>query len=247
VRSGTPLPLLGTFHEISIAVDDARAALEFYESLGFIQTPTNDTLTHPYGVLTDGRLFIGLHQRRGASPVLTFVRPGIAECVREFAAAGIELTLCHTGEEVFNEIGLSDPFGHALAVLEVRTHSPVARGVRDVSLCGAFAEVSLPVTDFAAAQDFWEPLGFVAAGEVTAPYPHLPLTSDYLDVSFHPPGVCERPMLVFRDPEMRARIARLRERGVALSAVEPGEAASPANALLESPDGTPLMLLESEA
>src|SRR5438045_9440691 len=36
----------------------------------------------------------------------TFVRPGIAACVREFAAAGIELTLCRTGEEVFNEIGL---------------------------------------------------------------------------------------------------------------------------------------------
>src|SRR5256885_11502059 len=41
-----------------------------------------------------------------------------------------------------------------------------------------------------------------------------PLTSDYLDVSFHPPGVCERPMLVFRDPDMRARIARLRELGL---------------------------------
>jgi hypothetical protein len=34
---------------------------------------------------------------------------------------------------------------------------------------------------------------------------------------------------------------------VAVSAVEPGAAASPGNGLLESPDGTPLMLLESEA
>jgi hypothetical protein len=59
--------------------------------------------------------------------------------------------------------------------------------------------------------------------------------------------VCERPMLVFRDPDMRARIARLRELGVAVSAVEPDAAASPGNALLESPDGTPLMLLESES
>jgi hypothetical protein len=82
---------------------------------------------------------------------------------------------------------------------------------------------------------------------VTAPYPHLPLTSDYLDLSFHPPRVCARPMLVFRDPEMRARIARLRELGVGLSALVPGAAASPGNATLESPDGTPLMLLESES
>ncbi len=245
MMSSAPLPLLGTFHETSIAVDDVRASIEFYERLGFSQAPTTDTLTHPYGVLTDGRLFIGLHQRRGASPVLTFVRPGIAECVREFAAAGIELTLCHTGEQVFNEIGLSDPFGHALAVLEARTYSPVARA--EVSLCGDFAEVSLPVTDFAAAQAFWEPLGFVAAGEVAAPYPHLPLTSDYLDVSFHPPRVCERPMLVFRGPDMRARIARLRELGVAMSTVVPGSAGHLGNAVLESPDGTTLMLLESES
>jgi hypothetical protein len=54
-------------------------------------------------------------------------------------------------------------------------------------------------------------------------------------------------MLVFRDPDMRARIARLRERGVAISALEPGDAVSPGNALLESPDGTALMLLESES
>ena len=244
MMSSAPLRLLGTFHEASIAVDDARASIEFYERLGFSQAPTSDTLTHPYGVLTDGRLFIGLHQRGGASPVLTFVRPGIAACLREFAAAGIELTLCRTGEEVFNEIGLLDPFGHAVAVLEARTYSPVARP--DASLCGDFAEVSLPVTDFGAAQGFWEPLGFVAAGEVSAPYPHLPLTSDYLDVSFHPPGVCERPMLVFRDPDMRTRIARLRELGLPLSATVPGGAEPLGNALLESPDGIPLMLLEAE-
>ncbi|HEY0768066.1 MAG TPA: hypothetical protein VGD47_08930 [Steroidobacteraceae bacterium] len=244
--SGAPLPLLGTFHETSLAVDDVRVSVEFYELLGFTQATTTDTFTHPYGVLSDGRLFIGVHQRRGASPVLTFVRPGIAQCVPQFAAAGIELTRCRTGEEVFNEIALSDPFGHALAVLEARTYSPVPRGLAEVSLCGDFSEVSLPVADFAAAQRFWEPLGFVAADAVEAPYPHLPLTSDYLNVSFHHPRVCERAMLVFRDPDMRARIARLRELGVAMSALVPRAAGPVGNALLKSPDGTPLMLLESE-
>ena len=33
--SGAPLPLLGTFHEISIAADDVPAAVGFYERLGF--------------------------------------------------------------------------------------------------------------------------------------------------------------------------------------------------------------------
>ncbi len=242
--TGSPLPLLGTFHEASLVVEDVRESVEFYERLGFIHATTNDTLAHPYGVLTDGRLFIGLHEREGASPVLTFVRPGIAESLPAFAAAGLSLSFCRTGEHVFNEIGLLDPFGHALAVLEARTYSPVARALTEVSLCGDFSEVSLPVTNFAIAQGFWEALGFVAAGETQEPYPHLPLTSDYLDVSFHSPQVCERAMLVFRDPDMRARIARLRELGVPLGPLTPPSAAS-GSALLESPDGTPLVLLES--
>ena len=33
--SGAPLPLLGTFHELSVATREVRAAVEFYEQLGF--------------------------------------------------------------------------------------------------------------------------------------------------------------------------------------------------------------------
>jgi catechol 2,3-dioxygenase-like lactoylglutathione lyase family enzyme len=241
--SGAPQPLAGTFHELSVAVDDVRAAVEFYERLGFTQASTADTFAHPYGVLTDGRLFIGVHQREGPSPVLTFVRPGIAASLAAFAAAGIELTRCRTGEEVFNEIAFVDPFGHAVAVLEARTYSPVTRSVTDPSLCGDFAELSLPAGDFAAAQAFWEPLGFVAAEE-SAPYPHLSLTSDHLDLAFHPPALSARAVLVFRDGAMRARIARLRELGVALSAAPAFTDGTVGGALLPGPGGIPLLLLE---
>lgn len=238
------LPLLGTFHEVSVAAADVRASVEFYESLGFIQASTADTFTHPYGVLTDGRLFIGLHQRAEPSPVLTFVRPGVAQSVPAFAAAGIELSVCRTGEEVFNELGFRDPFGHAVAVLEARTYSPVSRGEGAASLCGDFAEVSLPVSDFSRAQGFWEPLGFVAADEADFPYPHLPLTSDRLNLAFHRPSLCTRAMLVFRGPDHAARLALLRERGFEVRQLR----GSPANtaALLESPDGTALLLQAEE-
>jgi catechol 2,3-dioxygenase-like lactoylglutathione lyase family enzyme len=236
-----PLPLLGTFHEFSVAVRDVRAAVEFYEGLGFTQATTTDTYTHPYGVLTDGRIFIGLHQRGGPSPVLTFVRTNVARRVAALAQAGIELSVCRTGEEVFNEIGFNDPFGQAVAVLEARTYSPVERGENAPSLCGDFAEVSLPAAEFAAAQGFWEPLGFVAAAEEDAPYVHLPLTSDHLDVSFHRPRLCERPMLVFRAADMAARIEGLRARGVIFAPPPPGLASEVG--FLEGPDGTPLLLL----
>ncbi|MBS0580217.1 MAG: hypothetical protein JSR36_13260 [Proteobacteria bacterium] len=241
--SGAPLPLLGTFHELSIVVQDMRASVEFYERLGFSQATTTDTFTHPYGVLTDGRLFVGLHERPGPSPVLCFVRAGIAAALPQFAAAGIELSVRHTGDEEFNEVGFLDPAGHAVAVLEARTYSPVDRAESAVSLCGDFAEVSLPASNFAAARAFWEPLGFVAADEA-APYPHLALTSDHLDLSFHRPRLQTQPLLVFRDAQMAERIARLRERGFELLAC-PG--AGNGAAFLESPDGTMLLLAGADA
>ena len=240
-----PLPLVGRFHEFSVATADIRHCVEFYEQLGFTHAPTSDAVTHPYGVLNDGRLHLGLHQRSGPSPALTFVRPDVGKSLSAFAAARIKLTLCQTGEDVFNEVAFSDPFGQAVTVLEARTYSPTARAATDVSLLGEFAEVSLPAADFATAQAFWEPLGFVAADEAHEPYAHLPLTSDTLDIAFHHPRTCDRPMLVFRSTDMAARVERLRELGVAM-APPPRGIHTDANALLESPDGTLYLLLQGE-
>jgi catechol 2,3-dioxygenase-like lactoylglutathione lyase family enzyme len=235
--------VLGRFHEIGVATDDIRKSVEFYERLGFTQATTADTWPHPYGVLTDGRLFIGLHQRRGSSPSLTFVLPGVAGRLPNFEGIGVALTHCKTGDEVFNEIGFLDPFGQAVAVLEARTYSPVARSPEELSLCGYFDEFSMPVRDFDGARLFWEPLGFVATEESADPYMRLPLTSDHLDIAFHRPRTFDIPMLVFRDPDMPARIAQLREQGIRFSDELPRGLDPASNALIQSPEGTNLLLL----
>ncbi|MGB6605760.1 MAG: hypothetical protein WA747_05490 [Steroidobacteraceae bacterium] len=240
-----PLPL-GRFHELSLAAADIRASVDFYERLGFSQATTADSFTHPYGVLTDGRLCLGLHQRAAAPPTLTFVHADIARCVPAFASLGIGLTVCHTGEEVFNEIGFTDPFGNPVTILEARTYSPVTREPTEVSLCGEFAEVSLPAADFAAAQAFWEPLGFVAMGETDAPYPHLALTSDHLDLAFHRPGTCDRALIVFRAPDMAERVARLELLGVVDAGRLPRGVSAGDNALIGTPEGAALLLLTDD-
>ena len=193
--------MIGRFHEIGIETADIRASVEFYERLGFTQATTGDIWQHPYGVLTDGRIFIGLHQRPLGSPSVTFVRAGIARHAAAFEARGIELELLHAGEERFNQIAFRDPSGQRIAVIEARTYSPVARPATETSLCGYFSEFSMPATDFEAAKAFWEPLGFVATEEVDTPYPHLPMTSDHLDIAFHRPRTLGIPMLVFTDPQ----------------------------------------------
>jgi catechol 2,3-dioxygenase-like lactoylglutathione lyase family enzyme len=241
--------VLGRFHEISIATADIRASVEFYEGLGFTQAATTDTWPHPYGVLTDGRLFVGLHQRRRPTPALTFVLPGVATHLSRFENHGLALTVCKTGDEVFNEIGFLDPFGQPVTVLEARTYSPVERQQHEVSLCGYFSEISMPARNFETARAFWEPLGFVATEEAEEPYVHLPFTSDHIDIAFHRPRTFDVPMLVFRDSEMPARVAQLREQGIRMSeSMELPRGLDPkANALIESPDGTLLLLLHDES
>jgi catechol 2,3-dioxygenase-like lactoylglutathione lyase family enzyme len=235
--------VLGRFHEISIATADIRASVEFYESLGFTQATTTDTWSHPYGVLTDGRIFIGLHQRQAPSPALTFVLPGVASHLAAFESHGVALTVCRIGDEVFNEIGFLDPFGQAVGVLEARTYSPVEREPAEVSLVGYFDGFSMPARNFETARAFWEPLGFVATEEAETPFVHLPFTSDHLDIAFHRPRMLDVPMLVFLDPEMPARIAQLRDQGVRLSDELPRGLDPAYNAMIESPDGTILLLL----
>jgi hypothetical protein len=238
--------VLGRFHEIALQTRDIRASVEFYECLGFSQVETGETWTHPYGVLTDGRIFLGLHQRSFDSPALTFVHAGVARYAAELAAQGVTLAYRRTGEHEFHTLGLKDPGGQMLVVVEARTYSPVLRGPERAPLCGYFEEFSMPSTDFAQAKQFWEPLGFVATEETDVPYLHLPLTSDHLDIAFHRPRTLERPMLVFRDRGMRERLARLRDLEIGTWLEPPKGLDSNTNAILEAPEGSVLLFLEEE-
>ncbi|MGB8326258.1 MAG: hypothetical protein WCE48_01630 [Steroidobacteraceae bacterium] len=237
--------MLGRFHEVSVHTQDIRASVEFYERLGFTQATTGDTWPHLYGVLTDGRITIGLHQYPIASPTITFVKPGIAAQMTALGALGIEPAFARLGDDCFNELGFRDPAGQMVRILEARTYSPPDRGRDQPSLCGDFSEFSIPASDFDAAREFWERLGFVALEESATPYPHVPLTSDHLNLAFHRPRTLDRPMLVFRDHGAEQRIARLRDLELPFAAELPRGLDPSAAALLESPEGTPLLLLSN--
>ena len=238
--------MLGRFHEISIQTKDIRASVEFYERLGFSQAETGETWTHPYGVLTDGRIFLGLHQIAFDSPALSFVHADVARYAAQLAAQGVKLVYQRIAEHEFHTVGLKDPTGQMLVVLEARTYSPLLRGPERTPLCGYFEEYSIPSTDFAQARTFWEPLGFVATEETEQPYLHLPLTSDHLDIAFHRPRTLDRPMLVFRDRGMRERLAQLRDLEIGTWLAPPAGLDAKTNAILEAPEGTALLFLDED-
>jgi catechol 2,3-dioxygenase-like lactoylglutathione lyase family enzyme len=237
--------VLGRFHEISVETPDIAESVAFYERLGFTQCGTTDTWTHPYGVLTDGRLFLGLHQFKFPSPTLTYVHANVAAHSHLIEKRGIELAWKRVGDEAFNEVGFLDPSGQTVRMQEAPTHFSAAQDVRDTSLCGDFAEYSLPAGEFEPLREFWEPLGFVAMGESDSPYLRMSMTSDHIDLAVHRPRTLDRPMLVFATADMGERIERLRSLGVAMSDELPKGLDPRHSALLLAPEGTALLLMNS--
>jgi catechol 2,3-dioxygenase-like lactoylglutathione lyase family enzyme len=239
--------MFGRFLELGIATTDIAGSVQFYERLGFSQLITGDAWSHRYGVLGDGRLHLGLHERVMPSPTLTFVLPQLAGSQQRLRAAKFEPELTALGDDSMHQLRLRDPAGHAVTLLEARTYSPAAAGTQGQSLCGYFSHLSLPQDDYQAAREFWERAGFVALPAEDQPLPYLPLTSDNLDLGFHARGTFDAPMLVFECADLGGSMARMRELSAPLAAHQPRGLDRKRGALIEAPDDVALLLLQAAA
>jgi catechol 2,3-dioxygenase-like lactoylglutathione lyase family enzyme len=254
-------PLFGRLLELALPTEDIAASVQFYERLGFRQLLTGDAWPHHYGVLSDGRIHLGLHEAAAglslASIAPSFVLPGVARSLEALRAAGIEPEEVHFGDESLHHLQLRDPGGNLVRLQEARTFSPASAAPREApdeppaaasaakaeSLCGYFLHLSLPQKDFMAARSFWERAGWVALPEEDSPYPHLPLTADQLDLAFHARGGMASPFLAFECVDVPATLERLAALGIA-PVPRPARTLSVSGAaLLEAPEGTLLWLL----
>lgn len=234
--------MIGRFHEVSVQAPDVLDSLAFYERLGFVQVTAGEAFSHPYAVVADGRLAIGLHGAElAASPLLSFVLPDLARRLLGLERLGVEILERRLGENVFNEAVL-EAAGHSVRLLEARTHSPTPMGPAETSRLGWFEEIALPVADVARAQADWERLGFVPAEESEDPYPHIGLTSDSLNVALVASGALRAPALLFQEPDMPARVAKLAEAGFEFERRLPRGLDAARHALLLAPEGTQLLL-----
>lgn len=243
---GYALLMLGRFLEVSVQAHNALESLEFYQLLGFSPAEVGETWSHPYGVVTDGRIFIGLHQYEFASPSLTFVKPDLWRQMDALEALGVEFAFRKLGDDVFNEAGFHDPNGVMVTMIEARTFSPPARDPGEVSACGYFVEFGIPCTDTDGSKRFWERLGFVAMEQVDRPFKRVELTSDFLDIGLYGTRELRRPVLTFIDPDMPARIARIHKLGIEASPRLPPALDPETSAMFIAPEGTPLLLITGE-
>jgi hypothetical protein len=236
-------PPLGRFLEISIATPVIRESLEFYESLGFVQAAVGETWSHPYAVVTDGHLFIGLHGREMPSPSLTFVLPELQLGVGRLKERGVTFEDERFGSDVFHQAQLRDPGGLNVLLLEARTFSPPQLDAPIESSCGYFSELGIPSRATDEASAFWESVGFVALEEEPQPFPRMPLVSDGLDLALYRTRALRHPVLTFEDRAMAQRLTRLREQDIKVSDEMPDTLDEAGNGVLVAPEGTRLLLL----
>jgi catechol 2,3-dioxygenase-like lactoylglutathione lyase family enzyme len=234
--------VLGRFLEYSVAAPDIRASLDFYLQLGFSQAEVGETYAHPYAVVTDGRICIGLHQIAMPAAALTFVKPELLKHLADFEKLGIELEFRHLGNDVFNQVGWFDASGELIKLIEARTFSPSKRASNDTSRCGYFLEIALPTADRAAANALWESLGFVGIDEPEDRLPHISCTSDTIDVGLYDPAGLRRACLRFEVEDVGGTIAHLAEQGITTGGELPPALRAVPAAMLAAPEGTLLLI-----
>ena len=201
--------MLGDFLEFSLAAGDMLESLDFYKKLGFAEASARDAWRHPYTVMTDGRVYLGLHKREAPSPALSFALPELRSHLPKLEALGIEFEFCNIELHRFNEVGFLDPDGGLVALLEARTYSPLH--AEQQTLCGYFLEYRLPVRDEDATLKFWDALGLMADRDETG---QARVSWGGINIVLEPRGPRARPALVFVNGNLAETEALLEMRGL---------------------------------
>jgi hypothetical protein len=219
--------------------------LDFYAGLGFSSAEVGDAWPHPYAVVTDGRICLGLHQEPIPAPSLTFVKPDLLKHLDALERKGIEFEFRHLGDDVFNEVGWFDPSGQLVRLVEARTFSPSKRLANDTSRCGYFLEIAVPAPDRESAKAYWEDFGFVGMEELEDRLPHIACTSDYIDLGLYRPADLRRATLRFEVDDVGGAIANLADKGIVPNGEMPPGLHDGWAAVLVAPEGTPILLTSS--
>ncbi len=238
--------MLGRFLELSVAAHPIGESFEFYRSLGFAGVATGDVLVHPYAVVDDGRLCIGLHDRDLAEPCLTFIRPDLKNYSRALRRQNIRFEFARLADDEFNELGFRDPANQLIVLIEAQTFSPGARRDLGASVCGAFLEFSVMTTSLMKARGFWNALGFATSAEGETPHPWARLTGYGTSIGLHQAAhFASGPSFVTTN--LGVRLEYLQAKGIEAQRASSGVGSPEAAAILPTPHGTPIYLFDESA
>ena len=206
--------MLGRFLEYSVRTSDILGSYAFYLALGFTGVDGSEAFGYRYGVVTDGRIAIGLHEAQVPDLALTFVRNDLAAHARALQAAGLVPDHARLGEDHLHELTLPAPDRTWLRLIEARTFSPLGRN--SPSQLGWFEELAVPTQDTPLATAYYETLGFVS----TPGEQRTVLAIDGLTIGLTMSGASTRQTLCFATPAVDEVADRLKRLGIGARAVD---------------------------
>jgi catechol 2,3-dioxygenase-like lactoylglutathione lyase family enzyme len=233
---------LGRFLEISLRTPNILESLDFYRSLEFTELQTGDIYAHKYAVVSDGVLCLGLHETEFDAPSITFVCPGLARRARRMLDRGFDVSFMHLDDDEFHQLGLNEPSGHTLTMVEARTFQAPDPEQRD-SACGAWYELSLPVRDVLSAARFWAPLAPRLLRLREEPTAHLRFDAGDLAVGLSESSAINGPSLCFKCGDRPALEAIIERRGLKKISSPGYEGALFA---LQAPEGITLFIFDED-
>jgi len=234
--------VLGRFLEFSVPTRDVVESLGFYRALGFTELLTGEVWSHPYAVVSDGEISIGLHGGGIDAATLTFVCHDLAREARSMADSGFEFDTMQLDEDVFNQLRFVCRDGHQVAMIEARTFSKAGDDL-GVSACGRLLELTLPVRDATRAGLFWAPLAPELLRLREEPTVHMRFNAAGLSLGLSESIALECPSLSFRCNDLEAIWIKLAQHGFVHSEL-PGFEGAPI--ALTAPEGTPLFLFRED-
>jgi catechol 2,3-dioxygenase-like lactoylglutathione lyase family enzyme len=233
---------LGRFLEISLRTPNILESLDFYRSLGFTELQTGDIYAHKYAVVSDGVLCLGLHEAEFDAPSITFVCPDLARRAQRFQDGGFDFSFVHLDDDEFHQLGLNEPSGRTLTLVEARTFQAPDPGQSD-SACGAWYELSLPVRDAISAARFWAPLAPKLLRLREEPTPHPRFDAGDLAVGLSESSAINGPSLCFKCGDRPALEAVIEHRGLKKISSPGYEGALFA---LQAPEGVTLFIFDED-
>ena len=233
---------IGRFLEISVRATDVAESLSFYKMLGFNELQTGDIWPHKYGVVSDGVLCIGIHERQFASPAVTFVQHDLARHARSMSDHGFDFSFMRLDEDSFNEIGVNDRDGHLITMVEARTFHP-DDDHDDDSICGTWFEMTLPVRDAMRAARFWGPVAGAILTMREEPTMHMRFDAGGMALGLSESIALEQPSLCFKCRDRQALKKRVAAEGLSYGKFPGFEGAF---GVLTAPEGTQLYVFEED-
>lgn len=241
--AGNP-SFLGEGLEFRLSVKNIDTTASFFQQLGFTPTVAHPE-AHPVRAFTDGSIVISLHQTDFPSPTITYYGSDLKALENGLKAGAVPYESITDSAGVPEEITFSDYNGqryvcNAAAPVnrpDIRLVMMDPTGARmeeqTFSRCGMFGEYAIPTADRDSSAAYWASLGFRKMFASNVPYPWGIYFDNQLVMGLHQTTEFQSGMITFFSNRAAALIAELKADGYKFAAE-----IDPANAVLETPDGT---------